>query len=62
MQRLAELNRLHVHCAHLLTLSLQTLLRDELFCIYNLHLTMLVLSSESDFELRMLVIADSHKV
>ena len=62
MDRLNELHRLHIHSAHSLTLGLKTLLSDELLSIHDLSLPVFMLTSESDFELRMLVLADSHQV
>ena len=62
MQRLHELDRLHIHAADLLSFGCQTLPRNKLFCIDNFSLSMLVLSSEGDLELRMSIIAKFHQI
>ena len=62
MQRLHKLHRLHIHRTHLLSLRLYALLCNVLLRIHKLRLPVLVLSSESDLELRVLVVAERHKV
>ena len=62
MDRLDKMNSLHIQSTYLLALRLKTLLRNELFSIHGLRITVHVLASEDDLELRMKIVAKLHKI
>ena len=62
VQGLDKLDALYIHRADLLTLGLKSLLGNELFCINSFNFSVFMLSSESDLELRVLVIAECNEI
>ena len=62
MQRLDELHSLDIQSADLLALGLKTLLCNELLGIDILRITVHILSTERDLELRMQIVAELHKI